>query len=399
MDQLNNYFNVTLRDYLEYPETFKINVLSDRIQLLPNVTSELLKTIKDNKEFKENLIIEVSKIIAALYPNSKFKEVYLSSHGTDIEIRYTLNTSRSFGSIKSEELPTEIFGIIFSYVEKTDVESFEKIEEYKHIYNDPKFWINLVNNKFEKYLRPGYSINYRDLYYGIISYENYVYIIQNSLMNDKNLLFSIYDRYPEAIKYLLLTKQFEIDDKKSIRNRLITHFNNKRPVIRNELILYIDDVDIFKMYMNNFVNSSYVYQYDNLLVNYSDLGPNIFSYYFNLENENANNPSEIFNTIIEMSDQDNEKIEGYLIDQILNMLPTIKKDDLHQFFLDVAENGMGESAVRKLWPLVKDRFTPREIQSLNEQTVYHYHDTGDDTMVNFFGEPKFKDPEEESDDE
>jgi hypothetical protein len=78
MDQINHYFNYTLRDYLKYPETYALTVTSNQITLFTNQTSKLLEIIKSDPNIKETLVSQLTTTLN--------RSVYLSTHGNDIVI-------------------------------------------------------------------------------------------------------------------------------------------------------------------------------------------------------------------------------------------------------------------------------------------------------------------------
>jgi hypothetical protein len=82
---------------------------------------------------------------------------------------------------------------------------------------------------------------------------------------------------------------------------------------------------------------------------------------------------------------------NYIVDKLLGM----PKYEAYSFLENAAENGLNEEILLKIWNGYKHLFTPREIHNLNEMTINHYYETGDESGINLFGEPNAKVDEEE----
>jgi len=368
MDLLfNNYFNNVLRDHLSYPETFKITFDLNKITLLPNKPSGLLKSIKTNPTLKTKLINQISIVLNKYYSN-QVDEVYLSTHSNDIIINYSIKSERI------EVLPIELYSVIFSYSAPDDVLTFESSNHFINITEDPKFWINLVSFKFGEYLRPFEKIqNYSDFYYGISEYSN-INKIKPTIRYTRllELLKTFTRKYPLVAKYLLKTHQINGD------------FTNK-----SDLIFIIDDLELFQSYILDLKE-----QYKNALKQ-EDLGPQIFDYLFTLSgyNYNLEDVSEALIQLYESGDHTDKLIE-YIVDRLIKSDPNLSgpnlnKERLYQFFSD-ATMGTDIHALTLLWSKYGHLFTPREIKELNKQTVNHYYETGDESLINFFGNPMVK---------
>jgi len=381
---------------LKYPETFTINIVDTQIRLIPNVDNPtLLDLIKINNgfiigepielffmgmdDFTQKLISEVSEIN---YKGKKFKDISLSTHGIDIVIDFTLDTSKLI------ELPLEIFAIIYSYTNTTDVENLEFV--IKQIYEDSKFWINLVNNKFYNIITPEYSISdYKKFYQGLCLYINYKSYNKptNKFLEDPqysnlnihlqklekvrklsdNVLLHICKMYPETIKYLLRSKQLDDDN-------------------RNKLILYIDDVDIFKIYIDDFNDVDHPNLCLNLLNNYEDLRRNIFDYTYSLDQ--SIDLLDILLDLVHNFYLDSDII-NYIIDRIIKVVSIVNKDKLYQIF----SLGVRGDLIKELWRVSRDRFTSSEIYQLNKITVDNYYSSIQYSTLNMFGEPLAEIPE------
>lgn len=74
-DKLQNYLNVTLKNYMKYSETFKITPKKDNYQILSDHESELIKLLKDDI-LKESLINSIYTSLVRI--DSEVKDVQLN---------------------------------------------------------------------------------------------------------------------------------------------------------------------------------------------------------------------------------------------------------------------------------------------------------------------------------
>lgn len=79
---ISDYFNHQLKILFDYPETFKISILDDRIILEPNIKSSLLEDIKASPSLKQQLINLVKTALEKYL--GPVQEVYITTKGTDI---------------------------------------------------------------------------------------------------------------------------------------------------------------------------------------------------------------------------------------------------------------------------------------------------------------------------
>jgi len=359
--EFNNYFNKILREYLKYQETFVITLSNNRIILVPSVNSGLLNLIKTDVTLKTNLINQLRVVLNKYYPN-QITDTYLSSHGSDIVINYSLKPKRV------EILFTELYSVIFSYSTLEDIKTFEETKEFSHIVNDPKFWINLVNNRFSGYLRIlGVVNDYKKFYYDMFGLDK---IINSSHPRYPNkLLISLSVDYPKLMAHLIKNEQFQIGG----TGRL------------EQILFILDDPELVDYIYDNTDNDiDYQDIYEDAF-RHGTLGPRIFEYLFE-KSGHSYNFDDLSEALFLASEADNEKLIKHIISRVPENIP---KDDLYKFFSDVADGGINKMALDPLWNKYKHLFTPREIKDLNEGTVNQYYETGDDDLLNYFGEPKF----------
>jgi len=365
--EFNNYFNRVLKDHLKYPETFVITFDVNKIILISNVNSRLLDTIKVNPTLKTNLLNSLMSVLNKYYSSNTVEDVYLSTHGhREININFKLKPPRF------EVLFTELYSVIFSYSDSSDVQTFEGTKEFSHIVNDPKFWITLVNNKFPEYLILNEKINdYRDFYYNMfdldnIRYKRYTY---SNRIDLKILIESLTMKYPKIISHLIKNNQMYLDIEYTLGPTYI-----------------LDDPELLKhVYSPIGYSISINTQYNNAL--YSPfLGPKIFDYLF-IASGHSYNFKNLSSALIRLSSSPSDK-DKKLVNYIISRIPeNISKNELHQFLLYISDYGFNLINIGLLWNKYKHLFNPIEIKELNDRTFIHSYQTGDKSTLNFFGEP------------
>jgi len=364
--EFNNYFNKTLKNYLQYPETFSITFSQGKITLLPSQSSDLLNLIKTDVNLKTNLLKQLESLLNKHYPN-RVEDFYLSSHGTDIVVNYKLIPqllpNKTYYQLKPQRIEvlfTELYSVIFSYTNPNDLQKFEDITEFKNITRDPKFWIVLVNNKFGKYLRSSEKINdYRDFYFGMSDYESLNPEIKNIYVYFQLLKDVLANYYPQVMAYLIKTDQVYVIP---IGLKINPDWEN----MKLDLVYSTDDPELLEYFYKYKIK--YFEEYDNSLRR-KNLRPKIFDYLF-ARSGHGYNFKNLSEALILAADRSNED----LVDHILNRLPkNPSKEELYQFFSIAAQSGLTRTTIlTSFWNKYKHLFNSREIKELNKLTKSNF---------------------------
>jgi len=255
-------------------------------------------------------------------------------------------------------LPKEIYSIILSYTNQRDILEFCLIKEFGSICKDNNFWHLLFTSTFPEYSKPATRIyDYRNIYFGLYEYLDIDHFYDYE---------GFFREYLETFKYLLETNQLERMSYSNIIQGLIL----------------IDDVDLFKKYTpDEYQDLKYLDGLFSRLISNRKLKPNIFDYlYMTLGKEySLRDLSEILPSLI------NTK----LINHIINKMPLdVDNKELNQFFLDLLESRTESGNLRVIWNKYRHKFNERQIYELNMATYDHFDETGDEVIINIFGEPK-----------
>jgi hypothetical protein len=202
IQNLFKYFNITLQRIKGYPEIYTITYKNSKYQLISNTRSQLLGLIKKDPDFKIDLIKQLSALFLLYF---KFDEVYFSSHGSDIVINIVTR--------KLINLDIGIFATILSYLNQDEFNQILNNLLFKNIFESPVLWTELIRQKFsEYYLRNVSSYAWKDVFMGLLEYDQRLGSSQNLYYSSKNEIYRILStEYPETKKYLIMNDLINID--------------------------------------------------------------------------------------------------------------------------------------------------------------------------------------------
>jgi hypothetical protein len=199
MEALDNYFNHVLKDNLKYPENFKLQIIGNKIILIPDQKSILLDYVKKHPAFKINLINQLTTHVTNMLRNfdDRIDEIYLSTKDGNIIINVVKYISTYFDSV-----PSELNFIIGSYVKDKDLVKLPGnviFYENQYIFSRkyPQVY-SMVNSNIQK-------LEYHKIYW-------------DTLLNE-------FKHNPDKIKYLHVT-----------RSELVELYNTKNFNIINNIV-------------------------------------------------------------------------------------------------------------------------------------------------------------------
>jgi len=415
----DNYFNVFLRGYLKYPETFTVVIQGREIQLFPNQPSQLLSNIKSDQLLKQRLIDEVTKFLSKYISN--VYNVSFSSHGTDLLIRYDTVSYIT----QSEGQNIDTYANIASTLNENQIDDLCRTSpELNKICRTELFWITLIKVRFPQYyveLQGGY--NWEKIYKGLLYYDNYlteldeyerlnkIRIVQKGSKRDlftmwKNLVIN----YPETVRYIILnnilifTRElvsgvFSNSEVIQVIKKLLNEYPITVEQLMEGLINAIEknNIELMKMYINydklsdegerikltneeinDQIREEELLEFDKLSIEAFELIMDTFY----KENDNIGFLRYISNKNIEflkyISDE-NKTLIDYIIDKY-----TINKRALMGIFEDIIHSGK-DYMFKKLYDKYKGELTKNDIHYIEEMAFDLYYEIGDENMLDVLG--------------
>lgn len=259
-----NYFNNILKNYLGYPETFNIKFTPNKIILKPCINSELLKMIEKDTELNQKLLNEISNQIKIHFPNV----ININIESNIIIFNYDSNEN-----LLQEKLnPLGYIGVYanISYtLDPNSLNNFCSIDpKMNEICKRREFWTEMIRLRFPYYYLPnmGKYYNMEYLYKGLYLYEKIkeeknnplykylsdVFILINS-ERIHDLFQIILNKYPDVLEYLLNNNLINLSraDIKQILSQYFLLFDFK-DIITNILLKYPIDKETYIFLIKNF---------------------------------------------------------------------------------------------------------------------------------------------------
>jgi len=257
----NNYFNITLRNHLKYPEQFNISIKDNRIILVPNGQSKLLELLKTNPATKKQILNQILQGLPKSITN-----VYFSTHGYDIVINFE----------QIPHLDTGIYANIISNVDETDVNNF--CISFKDVCAQPAFWFEMTRQRFPEYYIDIKGINWEIIYKGLLWYTKEREFAKKMKLRHGSILELDEDysrivdflrifvqKHPETFKYIIINRIKKLYDKQALKildiistypsfnyeviNHILNTYNITREILIRGLDIYINNIPIAKLFL------------------------------------------------------------------------------------------------------------------------------------------------------
>ena len=244
----DDYFNSTLRNILEYPETFTINVNLDsrKITLISNLPSKLIQLLRVNKELFNKLNEQL--LISFQRRNPDIGSVQINLIGdTIIQINYQV----TFLELSQIDIAANI-------AKDLNLQELTNLCEYNPRFeqtcNSQSFWIQLFKNRFGDV--PNFIqgvVDYKRLYIDILMYIEF----KENMRSELNKL-----RLPG--KFILNIS----DEEYKLHELNMKPYRDKASELNLELINIINDLSVYsiiyliyinklKVYADEFINSKH----------------------------------------------------------------------------------------------------------------------------------------------
>jgi hypothetical protein len=311
-------------------------------------------------------------------------------------------------------LPREIYEVIFSYLNKSDLDVIFKLPEFEDVYDDNYFWNNQIKFNFSKYYLP----NVRD--YVFREVYNGLYILLNTnlkdiinllkfddeadkliLLNFPNL-FELYFNYIQEINnnirkllkdngiYLGINETIiNITD---IINKLITYINMNYPytaiyLIKNNLIKghgkmvrrkirqWVIKLDYVPLIYKLLFGKRTLDNLLNKIIEDESLGPNIFNYLMNIHNPVLNDYLQIF-SLYDVQ----ENVVDIIYDKINNQIDNKIVYDLFYYMIDYR---IHTEKVRYIWNKFRKYLSSNERIKLRDYAIREDYLRQDDDSAEY----------------
>jgi len=385
------YFNVFLRNYLKYPETFTVIIGDNTITLIPNQTSQLIQIIKSDPLVKERLISEVTKFLKKYRP--EVYDVFFYSHGSDIIIKY--DTIARMSESAGQSLDTYA-SIIAQLPTAEDINVWcRSNKEFEKVCRIPRFWAALIKTRFPDYykeLRGGY--NWEQVYKGLLWYTSHSINIEHKNNIYYNSWIQFIGQYPEVVRYLILNDIIIIN---GTIVYVIMGYSTDIQIIKKLLDKgYIEERHQLKLGFNNAVKHNNT-ELVKLYLDYKDDSTELTKK--SIESlisggllEETDLSIEIFQLIVDHFYKDDNSIKFLgnisdyntkLIDYIIDNNP-IDDQDILTYIVDIIEIGK-ENIFKKLYDKYESKLSEQNMRDIKEMAENLYIETGDTGILDILG--------------
>jgi len=438
MDELDKhfdkYFNEILRDYLKYPEIFKVISDESSVTLIPDRESELLKKIKIDSKLKNQILHQIKGFLES--KNMEVQDIHFYSHGTDIIIKYTPTY------LYITEAP--LYANIYSYLSDKDLTIFCNLGgAIQKICDNQIFWIELIKNRFPQfYLEMKGGYNWKNIYIGLLAHEEFINDSNNfeqftldferfrqGISKKRNLFYhdhpeyekyrSYYEKYgrngywikkwmefqdghPETVKYLIFNNLVKFGSGRisSVISKMTDITLAKKTLLDYPLsdenfdIIFSNvadenNIELFKLLlqhknMKSFIDDGYLDEYFNDFIEDSPtLKPALKPEMFELLRTNSRDPRS-YEDYLGSTDDTNLELIDYLITKLPdNFLRP--RGGLFNFLTDVIIP-MGKSNIfERLTKKYSNELTESNMKYLVETAQNAYAEDGDTSILDVLG--------------
>ena len=348
-----DYFNVALRNALNYLEKF--NVLFNLGEIIftpntPNKSSRLLELINQDSMLKHNILDQLKQ--GFINRGYKLQDIYFVTSGTDIIIKYIDE------SMDTTILDMPLYSNIVSNLDEEGINNFCKTNKhFKSICNNPMFWSEMIRFKYPKYYvekTKGTKYNWKKIYVGLYAYsrikeeypdkvspynpkkftrlkvlliyysETFIYLLNNKFINLSMSDLSVL--YDDASSY---KHNDYISIIKSILSNNIIDNDTLKVILTSGSNLY--DIELIKLLLNyegtdslgNKVKIDISYAKDFILHDFDhyqiNLSPEQFDFYFDLLY-----PDGTYSDMLSLLFMGNpsDKLIEYVMDKLPNHIDT-----------------------------------------------------------------------------
>ena len=395
------YFNVDLKGHLGYPETFDVEFYADRIVLKPDRQSQLIGIIKNDKQFKDKLLSQLTNNIKKVYPNA-----YDVSFNTDKQgnLIVKFDTQQRFHVTGLAEIAVEIA----THLDEKSLNEFCRTHPtFQSVCSNLGFWIALIETRFPQYykkIRGGYptsrpAYNWEKVYKGLLFYDTYKDDIERGVKRFESSIDNLWklmsQLHPETIRYLVLEDIFPLS-KENVKSILFNSTNIS--VVKHIFDTYkIDNQTLLQA----FNNSRGIPELMNIYLNYKgededgnlvelsgggirDMYTSLISshFYYGSPKEwkvfyDKLDGSYTFDSLLQWLFQiglSQYSINPKILDYIVNMLPSpnnIQDDQDSIIYLlnwfKMAIRGRAVLQIKSVWSKYKDLFNEDDIEELRQE--------------------------------
>ena len=221
------YFNILLRNSINYDEKYiiKVDIDNQQILLKPTIKDPKLIDLLKNNNTKTKLESSLLSGLKTKYPDILSVNIYIDNI---ITITYTLNNT-----------PFELndINILAKLASEYDDDNIEQLCRINTNFNkackDPLFWWKIIEIKYPKYIiyKNRNLYDPKKVFKGLIFYINYI------LIDPVTNIQRLYNNYYETFRYLIF-ENFWIPNNSIIYGLLINIVGKKYDDFNLFLILY-----------------------------------------------------------------------------------------------------------------------------------------------------------------
>ena len=417
------YFNVDLKSYLEYSETFTVEFYSDRIILKPNRQSQLINIIKTDKQLKDKLLSQLTNNIKKVFPT-----VYDVSFNTDKEgnliVKFDTQRRVDFGGLVG------VAAQVASTLDEKSLDEFCRTStEFRDTCKKPEFWITLIKIRFPEYFKEfkgGYPLsrpayNWEKVYKGLLFYDNFRNNIDQYKEYSMNQ-FKIFDfhiplpinlwnimtnKYSEAVKYLILEDIIPLskEDLKhilsftadvDIHKYIFDKYKINNEILNDAFSNAIGNIELMKIYLDYKdqdesgnpveLDKSYVEDIYEYLIDHDERDVSIEEwklFYEKIEDPAKRyTPDSLLQALIDLGSSPDPKTVEYII----KMLPDeYSQAELINWFRD-AIRAIRAEQIGQVWGKYRALFDKDDIEELRQEIKnefsdeYNEKDTADELL-------------------